>query len=202
MSHVDGQVGTHGPTGGFAQADYDLVGSKNLDECVQKIITAFANERTALWDAGDALNEAEGGLTPNADQEPLFRWLATQTGCTVNRLKQLSTVARTFEPGMRDLERAWSWHRAIYNAAKRNNAAPAEILALATGKNWTQRELDTYGSDREEISFRGVCGECDFTVSVRCRKPGILAMKGTPIVCPVCAAQLPGVRHIGVLVQV
>ncbi len=199
MSHVDGETVRQVSTEGFAPADYNSVGS-SLDECVQKIIDAFANERTASWDAGDALNEAISNLTPNADQEPLFRWLATQTGCTVNRMKQLAAVSRTFEPGMRDLERAWSWHRAIYNAARRNNCLPADILATATEKKWTQRELDAHGTTRERVEFKGDCGDCGLNVHVICKKPGARAMlKGDRLTCPFCAATVAGTPYLGTL---
>lgn len=167
----------------------DFVGA-SLDEHVSRLIDALGSERTASWDAGDVLDDMVQGLLPGADQEQLFRWLASQTGCTTNRLKQLRVVAAAFEPGMRDLERAWSWHRAVYNCAKRNNVAPADILAMAG--EWTQRELDAYGSDVERVTFSGDCLECGFDVRVACKKPGVrAAYKGWPLKCPVCEVPTP-----------
>lgn len=185
---------------GFAGADYSFDGS-SLDEHLSRICDALASARSASWDVGDALVDLCRGLSADADEEPLFRYVATQTGCTVNKLKQHRIVSRTFESGMRDLERAWSWHRAVYNAAKRTNQAPADILALATsGDGWTQRELDAYGSTREQVGWKGACPDCDGYVAVRFRKPGAFVLKGARIACPYCVANnQPGSAYLGSL---
>lgn len=191
MSHVGSETVREVSTAAAAPADYVLPCS-NLDEHMSRLCDALASERTSQWDSGDVLVEMCRALPAGADEDPLFRYLASQTGCTANKLKQRRQVSQAFEPGMRDLTRAWSWSRAIYNAAKRNNASPSEIMAIATAKNWTQRELDRYGSEREEVSYAGECVECGFDVRVRCRKPGIsAAYKGWPLKCPVCEVPTP-----------
>lgn len=163
----------------------------SLDEYVSRLADALAHERTSQWDSGDVLVEMLRAV-PASAEEPLFRYLASQTGCTPNKLKQRRVIAETFEPGMRDLTRAWSFHRAIYNAAKRNNAAPSDIFALAEEMNWTQRELDAHGSDTERVTFSGDCPECGFNVKVSCKKPGVrAAYKGWPLRCPVCEVPTP-----------
>ena len=169
-----------------------------LDELTSAFCEAMAAERDGQWRAGDVLLRA---LSVNAQAAPsaeaakakrgtLFKAFATAAGCSPARCRQLAMLSAEVEPGLRDPTRSWSWHRVVVNLAHTTGKPVAEVLMDASVNGWGARELAAQGGPREVVGWHGECGGCGFRVSVSCRKPGIKAMAGNEVACPVCRASL------------
>jgi hypothetical protein len=157
----------------------------SLEEVIQAFVNAIGGEREALWEAGDILAPFRG------DRKALGLF-AQAAKSSLTRCRQLSEVSASFEPGLRDRERSWTWHRAVRHAAQRIARPIPEVLQEAQEKDYGQRELNALGRNRSFVSWAGTCADCDARMSVRMMG----GCKGHPVACPYCAARVADSEHV------
>lgn len=162
-----------------------------LEELLQEFVNALEVERNSNWLQGDIVAEA----VKQYGREVIGTF-AEAGRCTKERIKQLVRLAVAFPEDRRLPEVPWSWYRAVYQAAKRLNKEPLEVMELALANEWSQADLTGLGKEdapRARLSRR--CDWCGSKVSIEA--DGGLA--GETIYCPVCRVANEEEHQLGVL---
>lgn len=179
-------------------AALDEVAVPSLEDVTARVVEHFARGSESSFDAGrevfDYLRASGEQISVAArargdykrHRRVVLRSIAAGAGCSTNCIVQHVEVWAAFgEEGLRAEDKAWHWHRALLNAAKRSKESVPDLMDKAIASGWSVADLNTYG--RVESAMRrlvAVCKLCGAKVRVD-------APRGTPAYDETKALQCP-----------
>jgi len=161
-----------------------------LEERLTRIAELLEAGRLLNWGLGDEAAE----LVREYGREVIGK-IAETARCSSERIRQLIRVAVAFPEEYRFPDVDWSIYRECYNAARRIDKEPVDVLKHVLDEEMSLADIATIGRIKEQkAKLSKTCEWCNSKITVTA--DGGLA--GTRIYCPVCAED--GQRHlVGVL---
>lgn len=177
--------------------------NEDLDTLLGRFAGAMDAERGSAWTGGDIVNAALDTMLRDCGNPREYRrrrrallgQFAQRAGCTITRVAQLAAVAGTFGTEQRHGERyaavAWSYFRAVMNAATRTKQDARQLLDDALAAAMTTTDLNAMGKEiPQAVESHETCGECG--AEQRVRVVGSMAhnYQGMALVCAVCCSRI------------
>lgn len=162
------------------------VGVLSLDEATQLVLSALESATESEWAVSDVVVQVVKQFGPT---KGVYGHLAMGTARTKEFFRQHYKVGSGFEPGQRVLDRPWTWHRAVLEAAARMSVTPMEMQQQALSNDWTTKHLNALqpGGTVDRVEYAGECDECGFHTRVWDKKPGCReSFGGSPVYCGQC----------------
>jgi rubrerythrin len=164
--------------------------AESLDEILGLYSQYQVKVREINWVNGDVVRITVDRF---GDTKPTYGKLAEVGMGTIKHLQQIERVARAFKPAQRDPVYPWSLYRAAYQAAKRTDEDPYEVLCYGLEQGWHSKDFASYGRpDKNEYVLKSICPMCGFKFSIVGNR-----MITANLLCPICESEgehtlLPG----------
>jgi len=165
-----------------------------LEERLSRIAELLEAGRAVNWSLGDEAAD----MVREYGREIIGK-IAELARCSSERIRQLIRVAVAFSEEYRYSDVEWSIYRECYNAARRIDREPVDVLKHALKLEMSLADIAAMGKEALWGNKAKLSKTCEWCGSkIRIEADGGLA--GTRINCPVCAED--GQKHlVGVLLE-
>lgn len=150
----------------------------SLDDELDMLSELFSAKQAVFWELGDRSAELV-----RLYGRGIIGKIAEIGRCSKERIRQLIVVATTFPKEQRYPDIDFSIYRECYNAARRTELEPVEILKHVLDNELSLADIAAMGKVKErKAKLSKTCEWCNSKITVTA--DGGLA--GTRIYCPVC----------------